>query len=380
MKIENLIIKHIFGIISDEENEILQHWRYESQANERLFQSICSSKDIAKGYNNYNQANKKADITFNRIWNKANLHHRHFLPEKRTWLRAAIWMLPLLMAGLVSLLYYSNNNISSIHAGTSKAILTLGNDSVILLSNSNKLCYVSTNKEYSAIEHGGKITYHFNERPTSKIFNTLSVPRGGEYVLELSDGTVVHLNSESTMQYPVCFDKRRRVVTLSGEAYFEIAKDPKRPFYVVSNGLLIRQYGTKFNVKSRTELTQVALVKGSVGVKPIHGEMQMLKPGQLACWNSKTANLVIKDKDLSSYVSWHFDRYIFDNESLKDLLQELSLWYNVDVSFKDISLGDLHFTGNFKRYDDLSIILHAVEETENVKFEIKGHQILVEKK
>ena len=228
------------------------------------------------------------------------------------------------------------------------------------------------------------IVYHItNESPDITYqLNTLSVPRGGEYRLTLSDGTKIHLNSESELRYPVSFKgQENRMVELKGEAYFEIAKDSLHPFKVITQGLLIQQLGTVFNVKSRAEgKVEVALVEGSIGIYPCSQEMQTILPGQLAVWNESKNILSVENKELLSHTAWHFNRFVFYDESLGHLMEELALWYNVDIDFLDESLKKLHFTGSLYRYDDIAVILNAIEETVNVDFKISGLRIKIDRK
>ncbi len=378
MLMEELIVKYLIGDLSDEERSLLQQWRDESPQNEAFFRSFCEQKSFSKEYREYHLYKNRSKQRFNEAWASLNPQRSVLYRSRKLLLRAAVWLLPLVIAGIGYAIYNSSERIMP---GTSKATLLLSNGSVMELGNSQQQNWIYVGKNSVATEHNGMISYNLPDRQTSAGYNVLSVPRGGEFQLKLSDGTLVHLNAQSELKYPVRFADDKRVVILTGEAYFEIAKDSKRPFYIETNGLLIRQYGTKFNVKSRTpESTEVALLEGSIGVMPIHGKMQMLKVGQLAVWNALSQKLDVESRDLFPHVAWHFNRFVFNNESLGNLLQEISLWYEVDVKFSDKSLENLHFTGSVGRSDDMSIMLRAIEETVNVQFKISGHEILVTRK
>lgn len=375
---EELIVKYLIGDLSDEECGILQQWRDESPQNEAFFESFCKQKSFSREYREYHLYKKRSKQRFNEAW--ASLNPQRTVPywSSKLLLRAAVWLLPLVIAGISYAIYNSSERIVP---GTSKATLLLSNGSVMELGKSRQQNWIYVGQKFVATEHNGMISYNMPDRQTSAGYNVLSVPRGGEFQLKLSDGTLVHLNAQSELKYPIRFAGDKRVVILRGEAYFEIARDAKRPFYIETNGLLIRQYGTKFNVKSRTpESTEVALLEGSIGVMPIHGEMKMLKVGQLAVWNAVNGKLKVDNKDLFPHIAWHFNRFVFNNESLGSLLQEISLWYEVDVKFSDKSLANLHFTGSVGRNDDMSIMLRAIEETVNVQFKVSGHEILVTRK
>jgi len=211
--------------------------------------------------------------------------------------------------------------------------------------------------------------------------NTLRVPRGGEFRLKLSDGTNVYLNSASELKYPVRFDEKERRVYLSGEAYFEVTKDSNRPFYVVMEEVQIRVYGTEFNVNTHQPgKVHTVLVDGKVGIKK-RGmtEEVTMKPGELASFDREAGTFEVKEVDVRQYVVWKDGYFTFENESLEQILNTLSLWYDVDVFFQSEAVKQLVFTGYMKRYDDISEILNAITDVVGVNFTINGKTIIVSK-
>ena len=211
--------------------------------------------------------------------------------------------------------------------------------------------------------------------------NTLKIPRGGEFRLKLSDGTNVYLNSASELKYPVCFNEKERTVYLSGEAYFEVTEDLNRPFYVVTEEVQIRVYGTEFNVNTHQPgKVYTVLVDGKVGIKKrgVVEEVTM-KPGQLASFDRKEGTIEVRDVDVRQYVVWKDGYFTFENESLEQILNTLSLWYDVDVFFQTESTKHLVFTGYMKRYNDISEILDAITDVVGVNFTINGKTIIVSK-
>ena len=208
-------------------------------------------------------------------------------------------------------------------------------------------------------------------------YNVLEVPRGGEYTVTLSDGTVVYLNSGSELRYPVAFGAERRDVFLSGEGYFEVAKDAERPFFVNADKLKIRVYGTSFNVNTyNIANVETVLVEGKIGIQGNNAEYTV-KPGQLALYNREKGTMEIRDVDVRPYVAWKEHEFMFDNESLEEIMNTLSLWYDVDVFFQTASLKQLHFTGHLGRYEEVSHILDAISGVTQVKFSVKGRTIIV---
>lgn len=386
MEIEKLIVKYLVGCLSKEEDQTLKKWLQEDESHQLFFHEVCSNKNFLAAYRQYNQGNLKSRKAFHKVWSTLHKDDVDSLKQRKIklfhyWQRIACSLLILFLFVGEGYFFYDSSRIIP---GESKAFLTLEDGSARQLKKSGQEHWIYIGNTPIAKEYDGMIVYHItNESPDITYqLNTLSVPRGGEYRLTLSDGTKIHLNSESELRYPVSFKgQENRMVELKGEAYFEIAKDSLHPFKVITQGLLIQQLGTVFNVKSRAEgKVEVALVEGSIGIYPYSQEMQTILPGQLAVWNESKNILSVENKELLSHTAWHFNRFVFYDESLGHLMEELALWYNVDIDFLDESLKKLHFTGSLYRYDDIAVILNAIEETVNVDFKISGLRIKIDRK
>lgn len=202
--------------------------------------------------------------------------------------------------------------------------------------------------------------------------------KGNEFRVTFEDGTTVHLNYNTEIRYPVKFSKTKRMVYLKGEAYFKIAKDT-RPFYVITDQGIIKQYGTEFNVNTFTSgRTEVALVKGSISIIPQGStQEQLIEPGQLAHIEQKGNNISIYNVDLTPYIAWNEGRLIFENRTLENIVEILEHWYNVNISFGTSELKQLRFTGNMDRYATISPILKAIARTTNLQIKIEGREILI---
>ena len=207
--------------------------------------------------------------------------------------------------------------------------------------------------------------------------NTLVVPRGGQYTLRLADGTRIWVNAGSQLTYPTQFDGAERTVTLSGEAYFEVAKDADRPFIVRTHGPSILVYGTSFNVEAYPDetLERTTLASGSVGIT-VRGQETRLAPGQQAVM-SETGRVEVRAVDASIACSWHTGVLSVERESLENILTRLGRWYDVDFTFRDDALRRLHFTGDLERYADFNDILRLIRMTTSVDFVVSGRQVEV---
>jgi transmembrane sensor len=211
-------------------------------------------------------------------------------------------------------------------------------------------------------------------------FNELIVDRGASFSVILSDGTKVWLNSETKLYYPTTFSGDTRRVILQGEAYFQVAKDKKRDFLVETADMEIRDYGTQFNVNTRHKnCIRTTLVEGNVSVRANGTPKEiMLKPGHSAELNAYSHNIEVTDKDVMLYVGWKDDIYYFENTKLSDLFEELSRWYDVNISIDGNNVKDEQFTGCLSRRMSLLQMLSTLSKTSYISFKVEGKNVKVE--
>lgn len=220
----------------------------------------------------------------------------------------------------------------------------------------------------------------YEKRETEElVYNKVTVPRAGEYALTLSDGTRVWLNSDTEIRYPVAFSGKQRVVFLTGEAYFEVAKDSARPFRVVVNDMEVKVYGTSFNVNTHYRgSVQTALVEGKVGIRvKSTGEEFLLKPNQVAKFDVQGKNVEVSDVDMYYYTAWRVGEFVFQNETIEEIMDRLCLWYDTEVFYANDNVKGKRFTGVIARFTDVADVLHLIGETATVRFNLKGNTITV---
>ncbi len=219
--------------------------------------------------------------------------------------------------------------------------------------------------------------YHAEERKEEKRkkeikYNTLIVPRGGEYNLTLSDGTEVKVNSESILKYPVVFEKDQRNIQLIGEAFFDVKTDSLCPFVVSSGDHLVKVYGTSFNIKSYKNDTYIAttLIEGKVAVSTNNKNAieQELTPGYQSIYQ-KESNVFNQQKvNIKKFTAWKDGRFYFRNMRLDDMAEVLGRWYDVEFQFKNENTKQLTFNGNLKRYENIQTILNQLVKTNEITF------------
>ena len=371
---------YLSGAITDEEKQELQQWLDASLKNKALFDRVKNNRHVGSKYKAFKSINH--DAAFERFEKRVGVksHVRY------SWLKyAAIFLLPLSL-GVFLLLNTTKTEIevpimAKIVPGEAKATLVLADGQFVNLQK-DSVWDITVSPGASATSSRQGIDYSkVNVKEKSVRYNTLKTPRGGEFNITLSDGSVVHLNSATELKYPVVFDEEKREVHVSGEAYFEVKKEEKRPFYVVVDGMRIRVYGTSFNVNTQREgVVQTVLVEGRVGImaEGMDEECRM-SPSQLAEYNKERSLIEVKEVDVESYVAWKDGFFVFEDESLEQIMNTLSLWYDVDVFYVNPQLKGLHFTGHMRRYDQIDNILKAIGSAVGVTFSVKDRSIWVSK-
>jgi ferric-dicitrate binding protein FerR (iron transport regulator) len=260
--------------------------------------------------------------------------------------------------------------------GGDKATLTLADGSTVVLDEAQNgmLAQQGSSK---VIKVGGKLMYDpTNKNSKEVVYNTISTPNGGQYQLELPDGSLVWLNATSSIHFPTSFVGKERHVEITGEAYFEVAKNRDMPFVVAVNGAEVQVLGTHFNVNAYSDEDNVktTLLEGSV--KIVQGaNINMLKPGQQSQLTTDGLIKVVSNVDVDGVVAWKNGMFDFENAGIETVMRQLSRWYDVEIEYNG-KTDDL-FIAEMRRNIKLSDALKALELTGKVKFEIQGKKIIV---
>lgn len=263
---------------------------------------------------------------------------------------------------------------STIQGASNKATLTLANGKVVELD-------ALQNGQLE--EQGGagiaksneELTY--NNKGNTVFSNTLSTPRGGKFKLVLADGTRVWMNSASTLTYPTAFPGNNRSVVLRGEAYFEVAKNAAKPFYVQVNDLQVKVTGTHFNVNGYDDenLIFTSLVEGGVQVTR-NNFTQKLLPGQQAVADKKANTLIKQPADLKQVLSWKDGFFIFDGKQKGEILREISRWYDIDIEDKS-GHNQTTYSGIINRNLSLEELLDVLRESNVLNGKIVQRKLVI---
>jgi ferric-dicitrate binding protein FerR (iron transport regulator) len=253
------------------------------------------------------------------------------------------------------------NTLSDIMPGGNKAVLTLADGSKIDLEAMEKGLSKNGSTAVNKIRDGQVSFFSAGgSSQTVESLNTLVTPRGGKYSIILPDGTKVWLNAASSLRFPATFSATERKVYLSGEGYFEVAKDKHKPFRVYIDDLEINVLGTHFNVMGYADEKEIktTLLEGSVNISDGRSS-SLLKPGQEGNL-SKTGSLEVKKANISQAMAWKQDQFIFDKVDIQTIMRELSRWYNVDVQYQG-EIPKNEFVGKISRNATLAQVIRVLE-------------------
>ena len=380
-EIARIIQKSLKGQLSESEGRQLSDWRKASGENERAFQRMISEDFYTVGM-------EKLETYDYRVAYGRFLQKKYQRRRKRRFLismaRVAAVALPFVMAVV---LYVGLNReeeqtlrpslASNILPGTSKAVLTLANGQMIPLGKETTDSTIITDGTQISASGSG-ITYADGGESEAVVYNKLDIPRGGEFCLTLSDGTRVWLNSETSIQYPVVFGTKERRVFIQGEAYFEVAKDAKKPFTVQFMSSSVTVLGTSFNIRAYPEekQSQTTLAEGSVRIYS-PGSSMLLKPGEQAEVKALSGEMVKKEVEVKTFTSWKDGRFVFEQEPLENIMRTLERWYDIRVIFRDEGAKRISLSGNLKRYGDFSQVMNMLQMTGDVRFELHGNDVYI---
>lgn len=269
--------------------------------------------------------------------------------------------------------------VAEIVPGRPMATLTVASGAVYQLDTLNNVALSSA----LAANNGKEVIFMDIQGRDSLVevqYNKIEIPRGGEYKITLSDGTRVHLNAQTELRFPESFaNSDRRVVYLSGEAYFEVAKNATKPFIVCCKNYNVKVLGTSFNVNDYEDESdsKTTLASGKVEID-MNGRQTVLKPGQQAVIKAGRVN--VKEVDVEVYTTWMHENFRFQSETVEEIMKKLARWYNIDVVYLSESVKNYHFTGYLPRYANISGVLDLLSLTTKIKFDLKGKTITVMEK
>lgn len=264
--------------------------------------------------------------------------------------------------------------------GSNKAILTLaGGKRIILNAAPNGTLASQTGSVVSKTADGSLVYAPSKDKVQELAYNTLSTPRGGQYNITLPDGTQVWLNAASSLTYPTIFNGAERQVRLTGEAYFEVAENPAKPFKVdVADRQQVVVLGTHFNIEAYPEDDRINTTLLEGAVKLISGRQQMMmKPGEMVT-HTLSGSLTKQPADEEAVIAWKNGLFVFNDESIQSAMQKAARWYDVEVEYRD-GVDKKRLGGVISRFKTITELLDKITKTNGIHYEMKGRKVILMK-
>ena len=380
--IARLIFLHIQGMTDNAQEKELNEWRSVSPRHEELFQRMLSSEYVEKSISRFVKTEEEKERGWRQLQQKARSGRS---VRKIKWFPYAAAIVLILSVGGV--FYFSGDKEQTeilpiakneVQVPGSRAVLILPDGRKVDLENEVLRSDLAQSDSLLLVS-ARSLKYRDIDSPdATEIFHTLEIPRGGEYLLTLSDGTMIYLNSESTLSFPVKFQGKERKVYLTGEAYFKVAKNTEHPFVVTAGELEVLVTGTTFGVRAYKDEKdiQTTLESGQVTVR-VEGKSVKLVPNKQVLFNKSTMGLEVRDVDVDLYLAWADGRLVYDNCPLEKILTDLGRWYNIDVFYSRDELRSYQFSLNMKKHEEFTQVLELIGKTGEVQFEIKDNTVIV---
>lgn len=370
----NLISQYTSQEISKAEFNELQDWLNESAENQKLFSEFLLVYKKSRKISFVAQINK--DKAWQNIVSKLETPLEtavKVIPLRNSWLKYAAAIVGF---GILTTTYFYKDKLfvsekqqliaespkNQIEIGSDKATLTLEDGSVVALQEGKSF------QTKNANSNGKEIVYSSTSKQQNKtVYNFLSIPRGGQFFIKLSDGTQVWLNSESQLKFPVAFEsgKARQVELVYGEAYFDVSPSTNHKgakFQVLNKSQKIEVLGTEFNIKAYRDEDNISttLVEGKVAVSFAKSKLQLL-PNQQLNFNKNTNSSEINTVDVYNEIAWKDGVFSFRRKSLEEIMKVLSRWYDLDVQFENPNLKKIGFNGTLSKDQKIEDILKSIK-------------------
>ena len=379
-KIENAIVKFLNNQASAPEMDLLESW-LEDTENEKLFLEYVRVNyfiDLAVATFDKTKLLDEVSAVIRADKKKSS----RFNPKKL--LRyAAVFLILLSSFGVYKFFFASQITQDVSQIAMNEVVLKSENGMVTVLYPNGTSQIKNRAGEVLFKKMDNTLVYNENQETNALVYNTLTVPYGRRFSLELSDGTKLQVNAGTSIRFPVKFIKgqERKVFVEYGEAFFDVAKDSKHPFIVNNNNIDIKVLGTQFNVSAYPEdkTTTTVLVEGSVQLfdnsKSKSGTF--IKPGYQAIWSPVKQNFEVKQADIESQTGWRSGKIVLRSLPFNQMIIKLQRHYNVDIVCNENQLKNEIITATFDE-EGIEDVLKLINEIHPIKYEIKGRKITIE--
>lgn len=387
MKPTTLLLKSLTGKLTEQEEKVFKEWLQQSIGNRELFDKIKSLKESGTDISEFEfWDSEKAWANIIREYDTKSLRKSRSRNFAHLLKYAAVFVgIAILGYG-----YYKYNNteipLSNIHKPNT-ITLELDNGEIRVLSEEDTYAITTKNGAVLGTKNGTRLDYTSDKPADELVYNTLKVPYGKRFEVALSDATVVYLNAGSSLRYPIRFlEDTERQVFLTGEAYFNVAKDKANKFIVTTAEMDVTVFGTKFNLSAYPEdkYVNTVLVEGSVGISSAtanernDNHIQQLKPGYKAEWDTDTGKTVFDKVDTDIFTGWIEGRLVMKNLSFENIIKKLERHYDVVIINNYTELNKEVFTASFD-IESIQEVLASFSENRAFKFQTDNQTIIINK-
>lgn len=377
-----LILGHWAGKLSEPEKKELDNWLAQSEKHRIYFQKWCDDErqnELLSKIGCYDPGEG-----WQQVVRKRNMR------RNRRWGLVAAASVAILFGGL-AVYRYSKIPVSlplaseetSIYPGKRMARLITPSGETVLLDTLRQ----TDTQQMKLHNDQGRVVIQAacgDANGDQPVYHCLEVPRGGEFSFLLPDSTTVFLNAESRLRFPDRFvPGSERIVYLSGEAYFDVKRDPRSPFLVCLEHSAVKVTGTSFNVKAYPDDTNEAttLISGTVSMGIGTTEQWIvLKPGEQGYYDATRKTLLQQTVDVNYYTAWKDGVFAFYRQPLEEVMKTLGCWYLFDTHYQNEALKSILYTGKINRHASIREVLHTFELMDELTFDIKGKEVIVRRK
>lgn len=390
-KIAEILAAFFTNTQTDRDQKICEEWEKERESYRDLVQNVLDWNNYIRFEATANRFDQqegwevfkdylatKSDVSDNKGRVKSIV--------KRMARYAAVGLI--LIAG--SVFYWMNQPVKKeqetvfayrIEAGKTGARLTMADGKVMDIVKDQTFLLKESDGTVIMADSTG-IGYQIHEVKNEKeVRNTIQTLTGMEYSLTLSDGTKVYLNAESKLSFPVSFKGAQRIVALSGEAYFDVAKDAERPFVIETRDLSVKVLGTSFNLRAYDDEKAVTTTLASGKVQVFDGrQFEDITSGEQVVYEKATKAMVVNKVDVAHHVAWRTGRFVFRNERLEDIMVYLARWYHVKYQFVDEGAKNIRIGAKLNRYDNMNPIIDMLKMNSLMEIALRDSVYLISSK
>lgn len=376
---KNIISKLLMGTISEKELIELRNW-----LNDPRNQSILESYVVDYHDLNLTSLKNNVDAAYNKVVNQIERNERPVKQLFPNWAKYAAAVVLLFGIGFFYQHGFFSSKGETVFGSNDESItLELDNGDIQTVDISQTTEVKDSEGNVIGTQKENRISYSQATHKENLVFNTLSVPNGKQFQLELSDGTSVHLNAGSSLRYPINFlSEGPRQVFLSGEAYFDVNENKTNPFIVNVNELDVKVLGTEFNISAYMEddSIDVVLIKGAVSLNGEGGSLDgptNLVPGQKGSFGTISKKISVDQVNAEIYTSWMQGHLVFREVTFDNILTKLERHYNIEIENRNTDLGSEAFNASFNNVD-IEKVLSFFNDTHEIDYTIENNKVIIE--